>query len=64
MTTPRQLHTTLTQQALSLGLAALVTTGVLAGVLGLAAADQGALMARQATSAPQAIAAVLLLPTV
>ena len=64
MTTARSLQTTLSQQVLSLGLAALVTTGALAGVLGLAASDQAALMARQAASAPQAIAAVLVLPTV
>ena len=64
MTTTRSLQTTLSQQVLSLGLAALVTIGALAGVLGLAAPDQAALMARQASSAPQAIAAVLVLPTV
>jgi hypothetical protein len=62
MTTTRSLQTTLSQQVLSLGLAALVTTGVLAGVLGLAADDQAALMARQASSAPQAIVAVLVSP--
>jgi hypothetical protein len=66
MTTTRSLQTPLSQQVLSLGLAALVTVGALAGVLGLAAPDQDALMAqmaRQAASAPQAIAAVLVLPT-
>lgn len=63
MTTARSLQTTLSQQVLSLGLAALVTAGVLAGVLGLAADDHAALMARQASSAPQAIAALLVLPT-
>lgn len=65
MTTTRQasttpLHTTLSQQALSLGLAAAVTAGVLAGLLGLAGGDQAALMAQQALHAPQAIATVLL----
>ena len=57
-TTP--LNTTLAQQALSLGLAAVVTAGVLAGLLGLAGADQAALMAQQQLHAPQAIATVLL----
>ena len=57
-TTP--LNTTLAQQALSLGLAAVATAGVLAGLLGLAGADQAALMAQQLPHAPQAIATVLL----
>lgn len=62
MTTARRLQTPLSQQVLSLGLAGLVTIGALAGVLGLAASDQAALMARQAASMPQAIAAGLVLP--
>ena len=65
MTTTRQakptnpLHATLSQQALSLGLAAMVTAGVLASLLGLADADQAALLAQQMQHAPQAIATVL-----
>jgi len=56
-TTP--LHTALSQQALSLGLAAVVTAGVLAGLLGLAGGDQAAALAQQMQHAPQAIATVL-----
>ena len=65
MTTTRQvsttpLHATLSQQTLSLGLAAVVTAGVLAGLLGLASGDQVASLAQQMPHAPQAIATVLL----
>ncbi len=59
-TTP--LHTTLSQQALSLGLAAVLTAGVLAGLLGLAGGDQAAVLAQQMQPmkhAPQAITTVL-----
>jgi hypothetical protein len=62
MTTPRALQTSLTQQALALSLAAVVTFGVLAGVLGVAGADQAAQMAQQLQHAPQAIATVLMVP--
>lgn len=56
MTDPRSLYTTLSQQALSLVLAVAVTASVLAGVVGLAASDQSALMAAQAPSAHHAVA--------
>ena len=57
--TTTKLHTTLSQQALSLGLAAMVTAGVLTSLLGLAGGDQAALQAQQMQRAPQAIATVL-----
>ncbi len=65
MTTARALHTSLSQQALSLALALLVTAGSLGAVLGLAADDQAALVAHQANQASQtsqAIAAMLVAP--
>lgn len=62
MTTDRALHTSLSQQALSLALALLVTAGALSAVLGLAADDQGALVAHQSNQTPQAIAAMLVAP--
>ncbi|MBL8350258.1 MAG: hypothetical protein JNL87_08065 [Burkholderiaceae bacterium] len=63
MTQARPLQTPLTQQALALALAAVVTFGVLAGVLGLAAGDPAAQLARERPSAPPAIATVLRTPT-
>lgn len=60
MTNSSALHTPLLQQALSLGLAVVVTAGLLAGTLGLAAGDQDALMARQATQPMQATASLQL----
>ena len=62
MTTTRQLQASRSQQALSLGLAALVTAGVLSGLLGLAAADQSAQLAQRLQATPQAIAQVLVAP--
>ena len=44
------------QQALALGLAALVTAGVLSGLLGLSHGDQAAHLAQQVQAAPQAVA--------
>ena len=55
MTTPRALQTTLSQQALALGLAALVTFGVLTGVVGEAGSDRAAELAQQGRPVPQAI---------
>jgi len=62
MTTVRALHTPLSQQALSLALALLVTAGALSAVLGLAAEDQVALLAHQTNPSPQVIAAMLVAP--
>ena len=65
MTTVRALHTSLSQQALSLALALLLTAGSLGAVLGLAADDQAALVAHQANQAnqtSQAMAAMLVAP--
>jgi hypothetical protein len=62
MTTPRALQTPFTQRALSLGLAALVTAGVLSGVSGLADADHAAQLAQHQQATPQAIAQVLVAP--
>ena len=62
MTTPRALHTTLPQQALALGLAAMVTFGVLAGVLGEAGGDRSTELAQQLRPVPQAIATTLVAP--
>lgn len=65
MTTVNALHTPLSQQALSLVLALLVTAGSLGTVLGLAADDQAALFAHQANQADQtsqAIASMLVAP--
>ena len=62
MTTTRALHTSLARRALSLGLAALVTAGVLGGLTGLADADHAALLAQRPQAAPQTIAQVLVAP--
>lgn len=59
MTTVLARHIRLSQQALSLALALLVTAGSLGAVRGLAAADQANLSANRAAQAPQAIAAML-----
>jgi hypothetical protein len=56
MTTPRALQHSVSQQALSLALAALITLGVLAGLQGLAHDDQVALFAHQAAPASRASA--------
>ena len=56
MTTARHLQASLPQQALSLGLAALVTAGVLSGLLGWAGSDQGAQLAQRLQATPQAVA--------
>ena len=55
MTTSRALQTTLSQQALVLFLAALVTLGVLAGVVGEAGSDRATELAQQLRAVPQAI---------
>lgn len=55
MTTPRALQSTWSQHALALGLAALVTFGVLTCVVGEAASDRAAALAQQARPVPQAI---------
>jgi hypothetical protein len=62
MTTPRALQTRFTQQLVALGLAAMVTAGALGGLLGLAEADQAALLAQRQQAVPQAIAQVLVAP--
>jgi hypothetical protein len=62
MTAIRNLQASLSQQALSLGLAALVTAGVLAALLGEAGGDQAAQLAQQMQPVPQAIATVLVTP--
>ena len=62
MTTPRALHTTLSQQALALSLAAMVTFVVLAGVLGEAGGDRSTELAQQLRPVPQAIATTLVAP--
>ena len=46
------------QQALALGLAALVTAGVLSGLMGLAQGDQAAHLAQQMQGVPQLVLAV------
>jgi hypothetical protein len=54
------------QQALALGLSALVTAGILAGLLGLAGSDNAALLAQQRQQRQQAeapLAATLAQPT-
>jgi hypothetical protein len=61
-TTPRALQTRFSHHALSLGLAALITAGVLQGVLGLAGADHAAQLAQRQQAVPQAIAQVLVAP--
>jgi len=62
MTSPRHLQASLPQQALSFGLAAVLTAGVLGGLLGLAGADQSAQLAQRLQATPQAIAQVLVAP--
>lgn len=62
MTTARTLQASLSQQALSLGLAAVLTAGVLAGLLGLAGSDASAQLAQRLQATPQAIASVLVAP--
>lgn len=62
MTTTRTLQTPLSQQALALGLAAVVTFGLLAGVLGEAAGDTSARLAQRLQPVPQAIATALVAP--
>ena len=64
MTTPRALQTTLSQHALALGLAAVVTFGVLAGVVGKAGSDRSTELAQQMRALPQAIASTLVAPKV
>ena len=54
MTSPRALQTTLTQQALALSLAALVTLGVLAGVVDEASSDRATELAQHLRAVPQA----------
>ncbi len=55
MTTPRPLQTTLTQRALALSLAAVVTFGVLAGVAGQAGSDRSSELVQQLRAVPQVI---------
>jgi hydroxymethylglutaryl-CoA reductase len=55
--THRPLQATLSQQALALGLSALITAGVLSGLLGLAGHDAAALLAQQQQPVPQAVTA-------
>ena len=54
MTSPRALQITLTQKALALSLAALVTLGVLAGVVGEASSDRATELAQHLRAVPQA----------
>ena len=65
-TTATALLIPVSQQLLSLAAAALVTAGVLAGLLGLAGGDQAALLAHQMQAAPHAsvhaIASLLVQP--
>lgn len=58
------LQQALRQQALALGLAAVVTAGMLSGLLGLAQGDQAAQLAQQMRAVPQAVAAVPLVQPV
>ena len=62
MTSPRALQTTLSQQALALGLAAVVTFGVLAGLLGEAGGERSTELAQQLRAVPQAAAAAAVAP--
>ena len=64
-TTDRALHTPVSHQLLSLAAAALVTAGVLSGLLSLAGSDQAAQLAQQMQAVPQTSVhslAALLLP--
>lgn len=62
MTTPRALQTTLSQQALALSLAAIVTLGLLAAVLGEAGASRSTELAQQLRSLPNAVAPARVAP--
>ena len=62
MTSPRALQTTLSQQALALGLAAVVTFGVLAALLGEAGGERSTELAQQLRAVPQAAAAAPVAP--
>lgn len=64
MTTPRTLQTPLSQQALALGLAAVVTFGLLAGVLGEAGSDRSTELAQQLRPVPQATVTTTVAPRV
>ncbi len=61
-TTPHALHTPFSQQALALGLAGLVTAGMLQAVLSLAGADHTAQLVQRQQAATHAIAQVLVAP--
>ena len=60
--THQTLQTTARHQALALGLAGLITAGVLSGLLGLAQGDQAAHLAQQMQPMPHAVAAMLVMP--
>jgi hypothetical protein len=62
MTTPRALQTTLSQHALALTLAAVVTFGVLAGLVGEAGGERATELAQQLRPLPHAIASALVAP--
>ena len=64
MNNPRALQTTLSQQALALGLAAVVTFGVLAGVFGEAGGVRATDLAQQLRPVPQAIVTTTAAPRV
>ena len=64
MTTPRTLQTPLSQQVLALGLAAVVTFGLLAGVLGEAGSDRSTELAQQLRPVPQATVTTTVAPRV
>ena len=66
--TAQPLQATARQHLLALGLSAVVTAGVLAGLLGLAGSDSTAVLAqqrlqRQQAVAPAAVSPVLLAPS-
>ena len=56
--TRQPMQQTLHQQALALGLAALITAGVLAGLMGLSHGEQAAHLAQQMQATPPAVAAL------
>ena len=58
MMTHPALQQAVRQQALALGLAAVVTAGVLSGLLGLSHGEQAAQLAQQMLVAPQVVATV------
>lgn len=62
MTRQHPLQASLPQQAMAFGLAALVTAGVLSGLLGLARADHAAQLAQRQQAVPQTIAQMLVAP--